>query len=390
MQRTHESSGATKPSRTTRSGRHDHDSLNGMTSKIALRAGIRVFPELRAAHLEEIDSSAPRRILYFARKYDLGDLVVPSHCVAVTTSTAISMLWHTDDATLELPEILWLRFLPRWVVLATVWKLRRLRGVRNSRVVFFAIENSSLDQLLVPSGRERLLVARIAAFILRLLMGTYVSRCAFGTDSAADTYKMLLPRQRLTSRVTLDLLSSRRSPHTITEPLTAIFVGALEERKGLLLLLNAWPEVEAVLEGAKLRIVGDGPLRAAVADWTASRPEQRHREGMLSRQETLRLIGQATALVAPSLRAGRWREQVGRPIQEALATGTTVVTTSETGLARWLAARGHHVISPAASQVDLAASIISALRDPLSIDDVLASLPAQDGRITADNWLHHQ
>jgi glycosyltransferase involved in cell wall biosynthesis len=354
----------------------------------SLGSGVRVFPELRAAHLEEIDGPAPRRMLYFARKYDLGDQAIPSHCVAATMPTALSVLWRSDDEILELPELLWLRFLPRWLLLATVWKLRRLRGIRRSSVVFFAIENNSLDRLLIPSGRAGSFLGRIFVFALRLLMGVYVSRCAFGTDSAASTYRDLLTPQRPTTRITLDLLSSRLSLDTVKEPLTAIFVGLLEERKGIQLLLDAWPDVEAALDGARLRIVGDGPLRSAVEQWIADRPEQRIYEGMLPRSQTLRLTGQATALIAPSLRDGRWREQVGRPIQEALAVGTTVVTTSETGLASWLKAQGHHVVDPTASQKELATSIIDALRDPLDVDDVLATLPARDGRITADNWLH--
>jgi glycosyltransferase involved in cell wall biosynthesis len=359
-----------------------------MTSETSLGSGIRVFPELRAAHIEEIDRSAPRRILYFARKYDLGDQAVPPHCIAVTTSTALSILWNSDDATLELPEPLWLRFLPRWILLATAWKLRRVRGVRHASVVFFAIENNSLDRLLNPSGRAGSLLERIGVFALRHIMRAYVSRCAFGTDGAANTYENLLTPQRPTTRVTLDLLSPRRSPDTLKEPRTAIFVGLLEERKGIHLLLDAWPEVEAMLEGARLRIVGDGPLRSAIEKWTADKPDRRICEGMLPRHQALHLIAQATTLVAPSLRDGRWREQVGRPIQEALATGTTVVTTSETGLASWLTANGHHVIDPITAQKELAASIIYALQHPLKVDDVLATLPTRDGRIVADDWLH--
>jgi glycosyltransferase involved in cell wall biosynthesis len=359
-----------------------------MTAMPGLGSGVRVFPELRAAHLEEIDRPSPRRTIYFARKYDLGNQAIPSHCVAVTMPEALSILWRSNDATLELPEVLWLRFLPRWLLLATIWKLRRLRGVKRSSIVFFAIENNTVNHLLFQSGRAGPLVRKLAVSALRLLMRTYVSRCAFGTEAAAATYHSLLTPTRPVRRVTLDLLSSRRLPDITKEPLTVVFVGVLEERKGIHFLLAAWPQVEAVIEGAHLRIIGDGRLRCDVERWAASRPDRRSYDEMLPRNETLRLIGQATVLVAPSLRDGRWREQVGRPIQEALATGATVVTTAETGLAGWLTQNGHRVINPSAMPDRLADNIICALRHPLRVDDVLATLPAHDGRLTADNWLH--
>jgi glycosyltransferase involved in cell wall biosynthesis len=100
------------------------------------------------------------------------------------------------------------------------------------------------------------------------------------------------------------------------------------------------------------------------------------------------MLEHASILVAPSLREGRWREQVGNPILEALATGTTVVTTTETGIADWLLDHGHHVIRPAHLRERLGPAIIDALQQPLPIDRVLASLPTEDGRALADAWLH--
>ena len=82
-----------------------------------------------------------------------------------------------------------------------------------------------------------------------------------------------------------------------------------------------------------------------------------------------------------------WREQVGLPLVEALSYGCTVVTTNETGLAGWLADHGHQVVPGAAATAELAAAVVRALRAPLTVGAVLASLPAEDGRLAADRWL---
>ena len=155
----------------------------------SLEPGMRVFPELRAAHLDEIDRQVPRRTIYFARNYDLGDRLIPAHCVAASATQALIALWRSDATTLELPELLWVRFLPRWLLLASAWKLRRLRGIKGSRIVFFAIENNTIDRRLFGVPRVRPIRRRCAVAGLRLLMQAFVSRCAFGTDAAAATYK---------------------------------------------------------------------------------------------------------------------------------------------------------------------------------------------------------
>ena len=82
-----------------------------------------------------------------------------------------------------------------------------------------------------------------------------------------------------------------------------------------------------------------------------------------------------------------WREQVGLPVVEGLAHGCTVVTTTETGLAGWLAAHGHEVLPPGAPDGEVAAAVDRALGRRRPAGDVLADLPAADGRLAADRWM---
>lgn len=349
--------------------------------------GVRVFPELRAAHLDEIDHYAPRTTLYFDEKYDLGARHIPEHCIRVTTLSAMRALWASAERVLELPEPLWLRFFPRWVLFAVVWKSRRLIGIRRSEVVFFAIENNTLPQLLFSDSGRIPLLQRLVIRFLQLTVRVLVDRCVFGTDGAAETYRPLVKSTR-PSRITITDLLAPRDLHTSKEALSAIFVGALEERKGIPALLDCWPAVESLLPDATLQVIGAGPLHQIVETWAAIRPASRGYLGLLPRDQTLAHIASATALIAPSIPVGRWREQVGRPIQEALATGATVVTTTDTGLASYLQERGHRVIPVALLEERLTSEIVSALQNPLPPEQVTAALPRQDGRLSADQWLH--
>ncbi len=69
-------------------------------------------------------------------------------------------------------------------------------------------------------------------------------------------------------------------------------------------------------------------------------------------------------------------------------SGLTVVTTTETGLAPWLRAHGHHVLTAPPSPDALAKALVDALAQPLPRAQVLASLPAVSARLEADRWLH--
>jgi glycosyltransferase involved in cell wall biosynthesis len=105
------------------------------------------------------------------------------------------------------------------------------------------------------------------------------------------------------------------------------------------------------------------------------------------RAQIHQLLASSQVLVLPCQPTPSWREQVGLPIVEGLSYGCTVVTTTETGLASWLAAAGHQVTSADATAEELAAAILAAVRHPLQAGDVLASLPDVDGRLAADDWL---
>ena len=104
----------------------------------------------------------------------------------------------------------------------------------------------------------------------------------------------------------------------------ALFVGRLSEEKGLGTLLAAWQRVGARLP---LRIVGDGPLAARVAE--AAEGGQVTWLGRQERESVLALMREATVLVFPSV----WYEGFPMTLAEAMATGTPVLASDIGGIA---------------------------------------------------------
>ena len=96
-----------------------------------------------------------------------------------------------------------------------------------------------------------------------------------------------------------------------------LFVGRLSEEKGIRPLLAAWSQLRSPLP---LRIVGDGPLNDLVSE-AAGQNENITWEGRCDTKEVEQLVGDAKALIVPSL----WYEGFPRTVIEAYSKGTPVI-----------------------------------------------------------------
>jgi phosphatidylinositol alpha-mannosyltransferase len=138
----------------------------------------------------------------------------------------------------------------------------------------------------------------------------------------------------------------------------AVFIGRVDARKGLDVLLHAWPEV-ARRTGARLRILGADPLSVR---WLMRRHglsgEGVDILGTVSEEERTRELRDASLLVAPSI----GRESFGLVLVEAFACATPVVASNIDGYVD-VVEEGTGLLVPPGDPGALARALIELLED---------------------------
>jgi phosphatidylinositol alpha-mannosyltransferase len=137
-----------------------------------------------------------------------------------------------------------------------------------------------------------------------------------------------------------------------------VFIGRNERRKGLHVLLRAWPTV-AEQTDARLRVVGADPLSVR---WLARREgfslERVDLLGGLYEDELTREVQQASVLAAPALGG----ESFGMVLTRAFATATPAVASDIEGYAA-VATEDSAVLVPLGESEPLARELVSLLQD---------------------------
>lgn len=352
------------------------------------RRRVRLYHQVRTAHLERAAQLPPATILYGDKRYDFEDgLAAELDLVHARGWRAAWYLFQHDLEALEINEPLYIQAARSTALALLGLRLRRLLGRPRPQVVSYAIENLDPAGLPRPEGWKSALARRVDLTLMGLIWRE-VDRIAYGTVAAETLYRAVLPTRRVPASAVIPALPAPAQPdvEVSKEPLQVLFLGALSERKGVRQLLAAWPRVRAEQPHAQLTVVGLGALADMVADGSGA---DTGIELVVDppRAEIHTWLARAQVLVLPSQPSPVWREQVGLSIVEGLSYGCTIVATEETGLAPWLREHQHQVIDEATSVDDLAAGLLAALRAPLPAQTVLASLPAVDGRLAADRWL---
>ena len=105
---------------------------------------------------------------------------------------------------------------------------------------------------------------------------------------------------------------------------TVGYAGRLTEEKGLHILLDA---LAGLPRPWRLRLVGDGPLRASLAARASELniADRLSFEGAVPSLDMPARLAELDVLVLPSLTRPNWKEQFGRVLQEAMACGVPVV-----------------------------------------------------------------
>jgi glycosyltransferase involved in cell wall biosynthesis len=160
-------------------------------------------------------------------------------------------------------------------------------------------------------------------------------------------------------------------------PPTLLFLGRLDPRKRLDLLLEAFALVLDDLPDARLRIVGRpgyAPRQLSVLDGFA-RSDRVTYSPAVPRQEVVPLLQQASALVQPSE-----NENFGSAVAESLACGTPVVVGPTNGTADYV--DGHSRVFPDYTPEAVSAAVVDTI-------DAVRARPeevAASARSAAERW----
>ena len=130
-----------------------------------------------------------------------------------------------------------------------------------------------------------------------------------------------------------------------------LYIGKLEENKGARLLV---PAVAAARTGLPLVVLGEGSLAHALKFEATAAGVTLLLRGWAEREDVLRALARATALVFPSL----WPEPLSRVLLEALALGTPVAA-MDTGGTREILGEGEPglLVADAAALADAVARL---------------------------------
>ncbi|MBR9842843.1 MAG: glycosyltransferase family 4 protein [Rhodobacteraceae bacterium] len=138
-----------------------------------------------------------------------------------------------------------------------------------------------------------------------------------------------------------------------------VYMGRLEERKGVQVLLNAWPAVSAALPGATLTIAGSGELEGELRRQAAAFPSVRFLPPP-DANGARALIAGADLFVAPALGG----ESFGLVLIEAMSAGTVPIAAENAGYASVLNDEGAALLARPGDASALAKRIISVASDP--------------------------
>lgn len=135
------------------------------------------------------------------------------------------------------------------------------------------------------------------------------------------------------------------------------FVGRLVEEKGIFDLIDA-------AGGMRLRVVGDGPARAAAEARAAAAGVEATWTGSLPHDAVPAEYARMTVVVIPSRTTPTWMEQFGRIVIEANAAGIPVIVSDSGELPATVAATGGGVVVKEGDVPALRTALVEMLADP--------------------------
>lgn len=155
---------------------------------------------------------------------------------------------------------------------------------------------------------------------------------------------------------------------TASEQVVGLISGSFREKKGILYGLEAFAQIAREHPQARLRVIGDGPLRPQIED-RVRRDDLQGRVDLLGYRpypEYLEELSRAHFLLAPSVTARDGDSEGGAPVclLEAQAMGAPVVATTHCDIPEVTRPDESALLAPERDVPELARQLDTLLRDP--------------------------
>jgi glycosyltransferase involved in cell wall biosynthesis len=167
---------------------------------------------------------------------------------------------------------------------------------------------------------------------LPVVLGSVVQRHAWKTIPSAYVFVSSAQREALTGYglpadrtfVKWNLLELMSRPQA-DESSRVVYIGRLDQVKGIPTLMRSWDRFRAGPLGGRLRlaIAGSGPLEAEVRTWASGHADVEVL-GMLQPEQCRELLAGSLAAIVPS----EWEETFGLVAVEAMSAGVPVIASA--------------------------------------------------------------
>jgi len=153
---------------------------------------------------------------------------------------------------------------------------------------------------------------------------------------------------------------------SVREPMV-VYVGRLDEVKGIRFLMDAWDHSAfgRARRAVRLVIAGSGPLEPVVREW-ADRHEEVDVVGLISPEACRSLMSRARAVVVPSI----WDEPFGLVVAEAMAAGAPPIAPRHGAFPELIQDGVDGVLFSSGDVGDLAAQLTRLVDQPGWFDDL--------------------
>jgi phosphatidyl-myo-inositol alpha-mannosyltransferase len=158
-----------------------------------------------------------------------------------------------------------------------------------------------------------------------------------------------------------------------------LFLGRLENRKGLKYLIRAFQQVRQEVPGARLIVAGDGRLRAGFERyvWRHDLEADVFFTGYIAAEERPRYFASADVFCAPST----GQESFGIVLLEAMACGKPIVASNIDGYRDVVTNRREGMLVPVKDEDALAGALVELLSNPVRRQEM-----AERGRQTVQQY----